>query len=309
MNPKILVSILSYNKAEDTIETIECFRNQSCMNYDLIIIDNASSGDCVAKLRDKYPEMKMICLKENIGYVGGNNLALEIGLKEDYDFVVISNDDIAIEPDILENMIETAQSNPSAGVIGVVEENYYSGETKAIGGHGFNFIRAKGKWLTKRPCERSSVIEVDYVQGALLLFTKKAIRSNILFDANLFMYCDEIDIYFQLQKNGQKAFVDTRCRVRHKSVNESFNLLQGYFIQRNRLYLSRKYAPFYIYICTIIYTLLLELPVKIFIRSIQGYPYYAWSCVLGYWDGLRGNMSIGRGLDFKRFKDQDGKKS
>ena len=161
-------------------------------------------------------------------------------------------------------------------------------------------IRDYSMWLTTIPRWTNPVIQVDYVQGALVLFTRKAVTSGVLFDTNLFMYGDEIDLYFQLQKRGQKAMVDMRCRVRHKSLYNRFNLLQGYFIQRNRLYLSRKYAPYYVYLLTILYTIAIELPVKMFVRTIQGYPYYAWSCALGFVDGLRGRMLVGRGLTQKK---------
>ncbi|RPI77501.1 MAG: glycosyltransferase family 2 protein [Desulfobacteraceae bacterium] len=295
---KVLVSILNFNKIEDTIKTIECFKEQTYPAMDLMVIDNASTNDCVARLHVHFPDLKIISLPENRGYTGGNNVALEIGLRENYDSVVLSNNDIVVEKDIIANLVQAANRRPLCGIVGVIEKDYYTGETKAMGGKGFNFFRGTGHWAVSIKAAGDRIVEADYVQGALVLFTRRALTAGILFDQDLFMYYDEVDLHFQLVEKGLKAFVDIGSVVRHKSPQNHFNLLQGYFIQRNRVYLSRKYAPWYIYPLTLIYMAGMELPVKILLRSLQGHFQYARACALGFIDGLGGRMLFGRGQGF-----------
>ena len=295
---KVLVSVLNYNKVQDTIETIECFENQTYPDFDLQVIDSASTNDCVSKLRKRFPDLKIICLSENTGYTGGNNLALKIGLEKCYDYVLISNNDVMFDKNMLSNLVDVASSHPLSGVIGVIEQDYYTGEIRAIGGVGFNPLRGMGKWIETGSFGNKR-IKVDYVQGAFLLFTRRALLSGLLFDNDLFMYCEEVDLGFQLKKKRLTAIVDTCQYIRHKSVLKKFSPFQGYYIQRNRLYLSRKYTPVYIYLLAVLYNALIELPIKVTIRSIQGHPYFAWACVLGFIDSLSGKMSIGRGFNLK----------
>lgn len=294
--PKVLVSILNYNSYENTIETIKCYQQQIYPNFHLQIIDNASTDNCVSKLKTIFPKLDIICLKENLGYVGGNNYALEMCMRGGYDFVIVSNEDIMIEREFIANIIETAKKNDSVGVIGGVEINYYTGEIKAAGGYGFNFWVGRQKWQKLVEPTSDCAIEVDYVQGAAVAFTRIAIESGVRFDNNMFIYLDEIDIGFQLKDRNLKAYVDPHCLVRHKCRPERFNPKTGYLIQRNRIYLTRKLAPFYVYMFNVLYTGFLELPAKVFLRSLQGQFYFSRCCVMGYIDGVLNNMSAGRCL-------------
>ena len=190
--------------------------------------------------------------------------------------------------------MDTAENNSSCGIIGGVEEDYDTGNIRAAGGRNFKFWKSKGEWIKTLPENNKQAIEVDYVQGALVMFSSAAIVAGLRFDEKMFMYGDEIDMHFQLKKKGFKAVIDSRCRVRHKSPPQTFSLFQGYFIQRNRIYLSRKHASRLQFIVAVVYTGLLELPVKALVRTLQGHGRYAWACFLGFVDGLTNRMSVGR---------------
>jgi GT2 family glycosyltransferase len=289
--PKVLVSILCYNNAEDTAETIRGFRTQNYLNFELIVIDNHSTTDCVPQLEKLFPDLRIIRLASNTGYTGGNNAALEIGLKEGFDYVLISNHDVTPGEGLLSCLIETAERQNRCGIVGVIEEDYFTGEIRTVGGIGFRFWKARGKWIRKLP-EGQTVLKVDYAQGAVLLFSREALVRGIRLDERLFMYCEEIDLSFQLKEKGLEAFTDLRCRVRHKSVPTRFNPFQGYYLQRNRLYLCRKYAPLSVFFLTMLYFSLFELPLKGLVRSLQGHPDYARACWRGFRDGLKGEMGF-----------------
>ena len=287
--PKVLVSILHYNNINNTIETIELFEKQQYPNFDIQIIDNGSTDGCVAKLKKRVPNLKVIVLSNNVGYAGGNNVAFDIGVEKGYDYVLISNNDIALKKDFVSKSVKTSLDNPAAGIIGAIEKDYYTKKTRIVGGYGFKPYLGKGTWARSIEGKSSDVLEVDYVQGSLILFTRKALQSGIRFDEKLFLYCEEIDIQFQLRKNKLKALVPLNCTVYHKGMKQ-FNLLQGYYIQRNRIYLTKKHGNKWQYIIAILYTILFELPIKFVIRSIQGYPNYALFCCLGFIDGIKGKM-------------------
>jgi len=121
---RILVSILHYNNYQDTVETIQCFQQQTCSGIELLVIDNASTNRTCEQIIQQFPTVRIIRTAENLGYAGGNNIALEIGLKENYDYVVVSNDDIYIEPNVIAKLIETASQKESVGIVGVLEEDF-----------------------------------------------------------------------------------------------------------------------------------------------------------------------------------------
>jgi len=292
--PRVLVSILNYNSYENAVETVECYLRQDYSPFHLQLIDNASTNDCLSRLQRRFPDLDFIVSPTNLGYVGGNNLALEIALRSGFDYVIVSNEDVAIGKDLISNLVKTAGGFPAVGVVGGIEENYYTGEVKAVGGSGFNFWLSRAHWSTSVPRALNPALEVDYVQGACVLFSRRALEAGLRFDDNLFMYVDEIDLGLQLKRRNLKAYVDLRCRIRHKARPKPYNTLGGYLIQRNRLYVTRKYAPRYIFVFNVLYTSLIELPFKSILRCLQGHRDFAWACIVGYRDGLKGHMGKSR---------------
>lgn len=297
--PRVLISVLVYNKVEDALNVVACFRRQKYPNYDIIVVDNASSLSHYEELRKKLSDIRIVRLDQNLGFAGGNNVALQIAKENGYDHVIISNDDIVFGDELVTNLIETAESKPKCGLVGVIEEDYYTGKVRAIGGDGFNFLRSRGKWTKNLPSGKKMSAEFDYVQGALMMLSKEALDSGIKLDEQFFMYCEEIDLGFQLKKLGLKAIVDLRTSVKHKSVPRNFIPYQGYYIQRNRLYLSRKHASGFVYLLSLINMTFVELPIKCLIRIVQGHSDYARACVAGFCDSFMGKMRQGRFVENK----------
>lgn len=288
--PRVLVSVLVYNHADDAIETLRALQAQTYPHMDLLVIDNASTTDCVAQIHAACPNVEMARLADNGGYAGGNNAALERGLRDGYDYVIVSNDDVAVDEGLVARLVATASADVQRGVVGVVEEDYHSGQIRVIGGRDFCFWRARGRWITAMPAHHAGTLRVPYVQGALLLVSRRALELGVRFDERLFMYCDEMDLGFQLDRVGLQAVVDLDCRVRHKGVPRRFARHQGYFIQRNRLYICRKHGSALARCVATLFVLGVELPVKGLLRTLQGQRRYAAACWRGALDGLCGRM-------------------
>lgn len=287
-SPRVLVSVLAYNGLADTLETLAGFSRQDYPNLTLQVIDNASPEILEPGINAAFPNIPVIRLEHNGGYTGGNNHALDQALAQGYDFVVISNHDVNVPPDLITHLVETARSQKDCGLVGIVEENYQTGEIRAAGGRDFRFWRSRGVWIQEMPPSGVRAVEADYVQGSVMLFTRQALEKGLRLDEKLFMYCEEFDLSFQLRSSGLKAYVDTRARIRHKSLPHPFSLFQGYLIQRNRLYICRKYAGGGSLILAVFYLLFFELPAKTIFRVLQGQARYARVCWRAFWDALTG---------------------
>jgi len=291
--PKVLVSILNFNSFENTVDTIRSYLAQDFQNMTLQVVDNASTDGCLEKIRALFPSLKIIALPQNTGYVGGNNYALEQGLKQGYDLVVISNEDIEIAPNFITNLVETALSKADAGVIGAVEYDFFTQRIKAWSSTRFNFWLGRNRWSTDAPAE-NQVYSSPYVQGAAVAFTRKALELGVRYDDKLFIYVDEIDLGLSLEKLGLKAYVDTRCKVFHKCRPKPFNPKTAYLLQRNRFYLVRKHGSAFDIAFNTLYIALIELPIKSVVRLLQRRFRFTRACWLGFFDGLLGRMYAGQ---------------
>jgi len=290
----VLVSILNYNSFEYTLETISAFRAQRHRDMHLQMIDNGSTTDCVGRIRGVFPDLDIVCSPTDLGYTGGNNLALEKGLEEGYDAVIICNEDIVVDPDAVGFLVETAAANPDAGVVGGIEVDYETDRVRTTGGTELPDWRLRVKWPVEAAPREHPWRRVRFAQGALVLFTRRGLERGLRFDERLFLYWDEIDLGFALRDLDLAAYVDHRVRVRHHNTPVSFTVRAGYFQQRNRVYLAKKHFQGWKKWAYLAYSNLLEVPVKLLARTVQGHPGFARACLLGQWDGMRGRMGKGR---------------
>jgi GT2 family glycosyltransferase len=133
-----------------------------------------------------------------------------------------------------------------------------------------------------------------------MLLTPKALAADVLMDENLFMYFDEVDLGFQLREKNLRAVVDRRVRMRHAGGGKAYGSAIGYLMQRNRLYMMRKHARWYQRAFYVLYSSLVELPLKIMVRAFQGHTSFVRACVVGQIDGLRGRMGAGHLRGYER---------
>ncbi len=298
--PRVLVSVLSYNSAQSTTDTLRSLQQQTYPNYHLQLADNASTDDSLKHIAREFPDLDIKVFPENLGYTGGNNRVLEQGLAEGYDYIVLCNHDIEVDERAVAHLVETANFHcATAGVVGGVEVCLNSEPRRrraAVATAKYSKWTARASWLPQAVAIKFAPMEVPCVHGALVLFTSRALRSEVLMDENLFMYFDEVDIGFQLREKSLLAFVDPRVAIKHKGAPEQYGAREGYFMQRNRLYMVQKYGLWYHQLFYHLYAGLIELPAKVCLRSLQGHTRFARASVDGHIDALRGRM----GRDHRR---------
>ncbi|MDP2364395.1 MAG: glycosyltransferase, partial [Ignavibacteria bacterium] len=77
INPSIYIIILNWNGYEDTLECVQSVSKIIYENYKIIIVDNGSDTDEIDKIVNNFPKINLIKSKTNLGFSGGNNLAIE----------------------------------------------------------------------------------------------------------------------------------------------------------------------------------------------------------------------------------------
>ena len=290
--PRVLISVLSHNSAQTTLMALRCLSQQTYSAYHLQLVDNASTDGTPDEAARAFPGLDIKVLPENTGYTGGCNLILRQARSEGYNYVLLCTHDVEVDERTVELLVETALACPSAGVIGAVEHNLAADAARAGDGGRYSkwFSRAVWQSTTGPDAPR----EVFCVHGAFLLLTPQALAAGVQMDENLFMYFDEADLGFQLQQKNLRAVVDGRVRMRHTGGARLYTPPIGYLMQRNRLYMARKHGRWYQRAFYVLYSSLIELPLKVMVRSLQGHTGFASACVAGQIDGLLGRMGAGR---------------
>ncbi|MBO7418745.1 MAG: glycosyltransferase family 2 protein [Bacteroidaceae bacterium] len=90
---------------------------QSSQPTDILVIDNASSDETLAHIREYYPQVRLIANTQNLGFGAANNIGMKMALDEGYEGVLLINQDAWLEPDALQQLVDASLQHPEYGII------------------------------------------------------------------------------------------------------------------------------------------------------------------------------------------------
>ncbi|MCS6862682.1 MAG: glycosyltransferase, partial [Abditibacteriales bacterium] len=99
--PQVSVLVLNWNGKADTLECLESLRRVDYPNFEIIVVDNASTDDSVAAIRQAYPELVILQNSDNLGYAEGNNVGIRYAKARGSDYVFILNNDTVVDANVL----------------------------------------------------------------------------------------------------------------------------------------------------------------------------------------------------------------
>lgn len=116
---KVLVIIVSYNFERWIDKCLESLRH-SDFPADVIVIDNASKDRTVRRMKEDYPEIRLIESTENLGFGKANNIGMKIAVEEGYEYVFLMNQDAWIAPDTIGTLVRLSKEHPEYGILSPV---------------------------------------------------------------------------------------------------------------------------------------------------------------------------------------------
>lgn len=257
--PPVAVILVNYNGWKDTLECLASVMKNDYPHYRVYICDNGSRDGSFGRLKkwvkDHGPadNGKVILIRsgKNMGFAGGNNLAIRKAMKDGADHVLLLNNDTIVEGDFITRLVDAWEKEPRAGALG--GKIYYYGKRKRIWAAGGGFVnrftgvsRHFGLDQTDNP-GNSRERNLDYLTGCLMLVTREAIRKTGLMDEKYFLYYEESDWQFRMRKQGFRILYVPDSRIYHKVSASSGrdNPVMKYYFVRNRIYFIRKNFGFF----------------------------------------------------------------
>ncbi len=239
----VYVLLLNWNNWRDTNE---CLSSLTQLNYDdwkVIVIDNGSTDNSVSRIRNRFPEVDIMELGENLGYAKGNNAGIRVALERGADYVWLLNNDTTVEAHALRALVERAESDPKIGAVG--SAIYSASEPSRLqtwGGGRVNFWLGRAVKFADRVAEE----RLQYLTGASLFLRRQVVESLGLLDEEFFMYWEDADYCFRMRRSGWHLAVAEGSRVWHKeqgTIGRKSVSIDIYFNQ-SAVYFFKRYAFF-----------------------------------------------------------------
>ncbi|MDF2505034.1 glycosyltransferase family 2 protein [Clostridium sp.] len=268
----VSIIIVNYNTRDLLRNCIESIlKNTIHINYEIIVVDNASKDDSITMLKTEFKQVKLIESKVNGGFAYANNLGIK---KSKGRYVFLLNSDTIILKDVLEKMIAYMDENKDIGLLGpkllngdrthqtsisafptFKREVYHIYKLKNVLKIPFVksfFVRFGGK-LGSKDLEQymknfqsiESPEKVQVLVGAALLIRKEVIDDIGMLDERYFMYYEEIDFCYQAHKAGWHRVYYPYGEIVHLIGQSSEKIGDITFYERYRsmiLYFRKNYG-------------------------------------------------------------------
>jgi len=112
------VVIVNWNRLDDTLACLESVKGSMHPASCVIVVDNGSRDSSVKRIQQAYPDVTVIVNSVNLGFAGGNNKGIEVALDRRVRYVLLLNNDAAVEPETIGEMIRCASGDPRMGAVG-----------------------------------------------------------------------------------------------------------------------------------------------------------------------------------------------
>lgn len=237
---RVDVVVLNWNGWQDTIACLASLQHLDYPDFRLLVVDNASTDESVAQITKAMPSVELLQTGVNLGFGGGCNAGIEHALARGAEYVWLVNSDATVDAHALSALVRVADENFALASVGsVAYEVDARDKIQLWGGGRINLSTGHSRHLL-------SPGSLDFISGASVLLRCTALEEVGLFDQKtFFMYWEDTDLAFRLQKAGWQLAVADDSRIWHKqsaSLGRGSLLLDYYFTQSGVRFF-RRHAP------------------------------------------------------------------
>ena len=202
---------------------------KACRNIDaeVFVVDNHSTDGSLSYLKPRFPAVNFIFNSRNEGFAKANNQAVSIARGE---YILFLNPDTIIAEDCFEKGIHFLVDHPEAGALGVHmvdgAGNFLKESKRAFPSPGTSLYKLTGmaklfprsrhfaKYYLGHLPEKENH-EVDVLAGAFMLIPRAVINKTGSFDEMFFMYGEDVDLSYRIQKAGYKNYYFAGTSIIH----------------------------------------------------------------------------------------------
>lgn len=265
---KIAVVIVNWNLPLLTKKTISSLKKIEKKNfsYHIYLVDNGSTDNSYNEFSNSYKNDDSITLiksKANLGFAGGNNLAITEILKKNFDYILLLNNDTEVDNLFLSYLLDSFSLNKNVGIVG--PKIYFAPgyEPKNI-----NYSKSdEGRviWAASGFLDRDNIISgnkgiddvdhgqydqidfnPDFLSGCCLLIKNIVFKEIGLFDDDYFLYLEDLDFCIRAKEKGFTLVYQPKSNIWHLnsgSTKPGGHPTHDYFLTRNRLIFGFRYSP------------------------------------------------------------------
>jgi GT2 family glycosyltransferase len=247
---------VNYNGLDLTVELLNSIRCTSYSNLEIFVVDNASRENPTSYLNQHYPEVQVIRSEKNLGFAGGNNLAVRQA-KGEYLFFINNDAEITDgtsrdnREGCLDRLVATFESKNNIGMVSPLicyfneSKNAEADLIQYAGMTQVNALTARNATIGEKELDKGQFHEAQqtaYGHGAAMMVRRDVVEKVGLMFEDFFLYYEELDWCERIRRAGYEIWVEPRAKIYHKESASvgAMSTLKTYYINRNRIYFMRR---------------------------------------------------------------------
>jgi len=234
---KVSGCIVTYNNKEDVEICIDSILKYTMgVDLKLYVSDNLSTDLTATNIKEKFKDVTVIINNENNGFGAGHNVVID---KLDSKYHVIINPDIIIDNDVILELVNYMETNPSVGMITPKILNIDGSEQylpklrprfKYLLGGRINALKHYRSEYTMQDVEITKPVEIDFCTGCFMVIRTDLFKKIRGFDDRYFMYFEDADLTREVKKSMKVIFYPY-AHVYHKWSRASSKKIKYFIIQ------------------------------------------------------------------------------
>ena len=289
--PKVSIITVNYNQAELSLQLLDSINHLEFDNVEVLVVDNGSNKPLTEyEIRQRYANAILIRSEENLGFAGGNNLALR---KATGDYLFLVNNDAELTPNVIKRLLQTFAQNPDAGVvcpkichfdrpdvmqfIGFTQVNPFTGRNLTLGEN------------EKYANNHAEIRKTPYAHGAAMMLKREVLQVAGEMPEEYFLYYEELAWSENIKHKGYRIYVNPQATIYHKE-SASIGLdspLKAYYLNRNRILFMRNYVNIGQLMVFALYLMLISIPKNLLVLLLKGKTEHLsayWAAILWHFN-------------------------
>lgn len=212
---KVTLIIVNFNGGDMVRQCLAAVERQRYRDFATVVVDNSSTDDSVASIREHHPWVTVLPLHTNLGFAGGVNHALrQVALGQ---WVALLNPDAFPHEEWLGHLVASAERHPLHGAFG--SRMFSDADHQQLDGIGDAYHVSGLPWRSGHGCADSPRFDQERdifaPCAAAALYRTTALQEVGLMDEDFFLYVEDVDLGFRLQLAGYRALYVPTATIQH----------------------------------------------------------------------------------------------
>ena len=230
-------------------------RGQETVTCEVVVVDQVSLDRSAEMVAEEFPQARLIHLRKNVGFAGGNNIAFAVARGK---YVLLLNTDAVARPGLIQALVAFAEAHPRAGLIGpkvLNPDGTLQPSCRRFPTFGAGLFRNTflGRLFPQNRYTRAYLMEewdhtrprqVDWLSACCLLARREMLEAVGPMDEGYFMYFEDVDWSLRASRAGWEVWYCPSAVVLHE-VGRSTDKAVRRMIVRHHLSAYRFFTKHY----------------------------------------------------------------